>query len=420
MLFSAIICYITEILFKFSFYFLDIFELDKILNKPKISELNVPTPSASYFPALTGLRAIAAYLVFIHHFNPYTSFQHESNTIGYWAYSVCNELYVGVTIFFCLSGFLIAHRYITRVELSAKWFFFYFRNRIARIYPLYFLLTVIIFLICYLNPQSEFIGPYNIFISTREVFLMFFLNVTFLRGYSDIIKFTGIAQGWSLTVEETFYLIAPLILWWVKGRKARLSIILIVFIMVGFVLVKIFALIPVLGVMRSNTFMLSYTFFGRCFEFISGIFLAMKMNSLQILKNKAPYTYIGLILMCVSIVLLCLARGSHEFGISTYKGISVNNIFLAIATAIFLCGLIVERSVIQRILSLQFVQLLGKSSYAFYLIHVGVVDLWFEKSFSLSYLGKFIVLNIAALALYKFVEEPVNSFIRNRLNYIPA
>jgi len=36
-------------------------------------------------------------------------------------------------------------------------------------------------------------------------------NLTFLRGYSSRLKFTGIGAGWSLTVEETFYFLAPLI-----------------------------------------------------------------------------------------------------------------------------------------------------------------------------------------------------------------
>ena len=388
-----------------------------MLNKPTISELSISTQSASYFPALTGLRAIAAYLVFLHHFNPFIPFQHESNTIGYWAYSICNELYVGVTIFFCLSGFLIAHRYINRIEFSVRWFFAYFRNRVARIYPLYFLLTLVTFLVCFLNPNSEYIGPYNIFKSSREVLLMFFLNISFLRGFSDIIKFTGIAQGWSLTVEETFYLVAPFVLWWVKGRESKIYILLILFIIIGFALVRIFAVIPLLGVMRSDMFMLSYTFFGRCFEFLAGIFLAMKLNSLRIFKNKSLYTYFGLLLMCISVVALCLTRGIHEFGISTYEGILVNNFFLAASTTIFILGLIIEQSAIQRILSLQFLQLLGKSSYAFYLIHVGVINLWLDKNFNLSDLGRFLVLNVVSIGLYKLVEEPVNSLVRKKINY---
>ncbi len=44
----------------------------------------------------------------------------------------------------------------------------------------------------------------------------FFLNITFLRGFIESEKFSLVAQGWSLTVEETFYLIAPMIFFLLK------------------------------------------------------------------------------------------------------------------------------------------------------------------------------------------------------------
>jgi peptidoglycan/LPS O-acetylase OafA/YrhL len=38
------------------------------------------------------------------------------------------------------------------------------------------------------------------------------LNLTFLRSFFEEFLFTGVAQGWMLTVEETFYFLAPLLL----------------------------------------------------------------------------------------------------------------------------------------------------------------------------------------------------------------
>jgi peptidoglycan/LPS O-acetylase OafA/YrhL len=54
-------------------------------------------------PALTGVRQIAAFMVVVNHLCPETKIVGIDNFI--------KELNVGVTIFFVLSGFLIAYRY---------------------------------------------------------------------------------------------------------------------------------------------------------------------------------------------------------------------------------------------------------------------------------------------------------------------
>ena len=55
-----------------------------------------------YFPALTGLRAIAAYMVFFHHFNFFSQFGESLLS------RMVNEFYAGVSVFFVLSGFRAA------------------------------------------------------------------------------------------------------------------------------------------------------------------------------------------------------------------------------------------------------------------------------------------------------------------------
>jgi hypothetical protein len=68
----------------------------------KQSELPV---EANYFQALTGVRAIAAWLVFFHHYNPF-SIERFGSVINQFV----QEFHVGVSVFFVLSGFLITHR----------------------------------------------------------------------------------------------------------------------------------------------------------------------------------------------------------------------------------------------------------------------------------------------------------------------
>ena len=139
----------------------------------------------NYFNALTGLRAIAAYMVYAHHFNPIPK--------NYVLWNIVNEMHIGVTIFFVLSGFLIAYRYFDSSNFNFR---NYIINRFARIYPMYFILTTLTFLpLLYHDINNLHIYIYNI---------------SMLRGFFENFLFSGVAQGWSLTVELTFYLLAPI------------------------------------------------------------------------------------------------------------------------------------------------------------------------------------------------------------------
>src|SRR5690606_34174966 len=97
-----------------------------IINPFKMATL---ITNEKYFKPLTGVRAIAAFMVYLHHFNPIT----QNNNFKY-PYLFINEFHVGVTLFFVLSGFLIAYRYSEMNNFSFK---NYFVNRFARIYPMY-------------------------------------------------------------------------------------------------------------------------------------------------------------------------------------------------------------------------------------------------------------------------------------------
>ena len=109
------------------------------LPKPSSKQLN--QISKAYLPALTGVRAVAAYLVFLHHFNPF-----QSAGTAQLLHRIVLELHIGVAIFFVLSGFLITLRYSNSTQWTWRWWGTYLRNRFARIYPMYFLLTCAFFL----------------------------------------------------------------------------------------------------------------------------------------------------------------------------------------------------------------------------------------------------------------------------------
>ncbi|EHQ28409.1 acyltransferase family protein [Mucilaginibacter paludis] len=383
----------------------------------------------NYIPALTGVRALAAYLVFVSHFG-YVFDEYFPHSVQRFF----REFHIGVTIFFVLSGFLIAFRYYDNFSLNKDWFKKYLKNRVARIYPMYAILTLGAFVYYFFSHDQSIVA------GTGHPVLMFLMNITFIRGFFDQLKFTGIAQGWSLTVEECFYFSAPFMFYFAKkyGKPYLQPFMITGF---GFLLVLMFRNLNWYGFFGNFTFLMLFTFLGRCFEFFTGIMLALYIRKNGLANNhKFKFTYLGfvLIFVCVWIMSVLPVLPGLAFGQQHPLGIITNNYLLAISIAIFFYGLITEDgTVLKRILSNKFVELLGKSSYIFYLIHLGYVynmlnfsvnwlndavfklyDQWgvdwvspFQNE-QLNLLYLFVVLNGIAIILFKNIEEPVNHYIR--------
>jgi len=381
-----------------------------------------------YIPALTGVRAIAAWLVFFHHYN--------RGDFPYPVFRLLNEFHIGVSLFFALSGFLICLRYYEHIKVSGPWFARYMQNRIARIYPMYFLLTVATF--AYAHYAGHTGSIYNGF---HHPLTLLLLNLSFLRGFFDNLKFTGIAQGWSLTVEECFYLLAPFFFILIKKKKESIVYLPLLLLLIGIVMVAIFSRVNFYGFYGNYRFMFLYTFTGRCIEFFTGIGLAIIVLKGREWKARLPlFTISGVIAIGICLGALSAIPLTNElkFGVYHPFGIFTNNLLLPVSVALLFYGLIKEPSILRRILSSGFMQLLGKSSYIFYLIHIGfiaiIVNSWGEKlsdglqnwldghnytwlsqhfSFNLLFLAFiFVALNIISILLFKLIEEPMNKLIR--------
>jgi peptidoglycan/LPS O-acetylase OafA/YrhL len=260
-----------------------------------------------------------------------------------------------------------------------------------------------------------------------------------LRGFFYQFWNTGIAQGWSLTVEECFYFSAPVI-FLIAKKYHKFYIQPVVITLFAITMVLIFRHVNFHGFFGNFTFVMLYTFFGRCFEFFVGVQLAR-----YLLKNgftrtrKINFTYTGfvLIFVCVLVMALQPVISPWPAGLETPAGIITNNYFLCIAVALFFYGILTEATVFKKFLALPFIELLGKSSYIFYLIHLGWIytllhsgfntlndatnglyDKWgvdWHSPFEYDWLNLiyiFIVLNAVSVTLFKLIEEPLNHYIR--------
>lgn len=216
-----------------------------------------------YRPEIDGLRAIAVISVIFYHFLP------EFFNFGY----------LGVDIFFVISGYLIT--YIIFQELKKKNFSFtnFYCKRIRRLFPALIttLFIIYIFSIFILLPEElEELGK-HIFSST-----FFFQNFNLFNeiGYfNSEAKVKPLLHLWSLSVEEQFYLIWPIFLFYIlinyRSHFFKILIILILLSLISRLGLSIVSNDQI-KIDNFNFYMIS----GRMYEFLAGAILVnFKLNS---------------------------------------------------------------------------------------------------------------------------------------------
>ena len=362
-----------------------------------------------YFPALTGIRAIAALMVFFTHANPFE----DHKLTQKWAYVFVHQGHFGVPIFFVLSGFLIATRYIGRIKPTYQWWRKYMQNRVARIYPLYFLLTAFTFLVYEVNSSYDFLSLWSTYKIINKI-VIGVLNFTFLRGFFANYFFSGISQGWSLTAEETFYVLAPVILLSVAGRYWRLLLWVVGLLGTGLLLVVIFSPLsrPLRGLFGSVEFMFQWTFFGHVLEFALGIGLAMFAAREKRTSRPGVWATYGGLLWIVSCAAFVATMELWPALISAeHLKVLTINFLLPPGIGLLFYGLLRESTAVRRVLETKTFDLLGRSSYAFYLLHLGVLSVLLFKLRS-PILVNLVVTTLLSIVLFKLVEEPLHRRIR--------
>jgi peptidoglycan/LPS O-acetylase OafA/YrhL len=143
-------------------------------------------------------------------------------------------LIISVDLFFVISGYLI-----TRTQTAAVSVRSFYASRIRRMFPalLIVLITALIFGVMNLEPTSLTTLGKEIFAS--GLFLQNFWLASQI-GYFDVASFEKpLLHLWTLSIEEQFYLIWPLILWYLNKFKAEKSFFLVFGLMTIFLLVTL-------------------------------------------------------------------------------------------------------------------------------------------------------------------------------------
>lgn len=182
----------------------------------------LPVTKRPYFPALDGLRALAVLSVFFFHY--------AAELVPPWL----RFGWVGVDVFFVLSGFLITGILFDSRDAEKRWSDFYIR-RTLRIFPLFYGVLLVLVLT---TPFAHWSWSWS-WLSLPGYF--FNLMPAAIAGHpgqtQGVLRATRnhhtegtlvFVHFWTLCVEEQFYLIWPAVVFWVRDRRMLLRIIAVV------------------------------------------------------------------------------------------------------------------------------------------------------------------------------------------------
>jgi peptidoglycan/LPS O-acetylase OafA/YrhL len=296
-----------------------------------------------YREDITGLRGLAVLLVLLFHYFP------ESFPSGY----------LGVDIFFVISGFVISKILLTEIsmmgEINLKNFF---SKRIKRLLPslVIILLASNLFAFFYYLPDEMYSHAKQIIASA--FYVQNFLMLSEVGYFNLEAKLKPLLHLWSLSVEAQFYIAMPLI-FMVLAKKIKLLI---------YTLIIIFflSLFVVIATYDSYSDILFYVPFTRAWEFLAGSFVAFiqsKMDSTKPLQknNKTFLANAGYIFSFTSIGLIALIQTkSVEFPITA--------VFFVVLFTTYMLS-IPNGFVQQWVLRSKLFIFLGRISYALYLWH---------------------------------------------------
>ena len=320
--------------------------------------------------------------------------------------------YVGVDIFFVISGYLIIGQIEADVAAGRFSFLDFAARRALRILPA-FLLVMITVLVLVSTVFLQF--DYDDFSDSFLQSALMFSNHYFLsqQGYFDKAAFTRpLLHMWSLSVEEQFYLVAPLAIVTLYAATRRLSeraARRVRDVTAAVVALASFAACIVLtyGVSHNVAF---YVMPARGWEFILGGNAAAAAPLLR----RCPGRVIDLAALAG---VAAIAFAVVSFDAATYYPTFRAAFPVLGTTAIIACGIAAPGNIVARALSVPPMVAIGLVSYAWYLWHWPLLSFLRTSDFTDTDLRK--ALGAAALALmlaaltYRFVEWPIRAWRRS-------
>lgn len=334
----------------------------------KINFLPIVNHSLKYNPSIDGLRGVAVLLVLLFHIWP------EIFSFGY----------VGVDIFFVLSGYLITQIIYSNLEHNKFSIIKFYRNRIRRIFPalIIVLLSSIILGYIFLYPMElKSLGQH---IKSSAFFYENFRLASEVGYWDEAAQLKPLLHFWSLAIEEQFYIFWPLILFLLF--KFGLNS-----VKAFFVVCLLFFLLPL--IFEIDKF---YNIISRAWELAFGGFTFVFANKYKfILGVVGKYRIIFYILF-----VLAIAFSYENSSFSTFKT------FCIIFSSCLLVLALSYSSARYEIFSNKFLVFVGLISYPLYLWHYMIISYGHILGVDIAKFGIYIILISVFLSyiVYRFVE----------------
>lgn len=289
-----------------------------------------------YRPEIDGLRAIAVLAVIFYH-------------AGFLGFS---GGYVGVDIFFVISGFLITSIIMRDLTTGRFSFAHFYERRARRILPALFLVMAVSFPFAWLLLMPNQMDDYAQSMASIPFFvsnIFFFLKSGYFEQASEL---KPLIHSWSLAVEEQYYIVFPFILLLIwPWKTAKIYIVIFAIILLSLICAEWLKNYNE----SANFFLLP----SRMWELGIGALLAIYLKG----RDNKPYG--AEILSCLGIVMICGAV--FLFNAHTPHP-SLVTLVPVIGTALIIYAAR-EGTFVYKLLSLRGIVVLGLMSYSAYLWH---------------------------------------------------
>ncbi|KXF52004.1 hypothetical protein AXA44_11280 [Rhodococcus sp. SC4] len=352
----------------------------------------------SMIPTLTGLRAIAALWVVIEHFRqPLYALVPVTERLRQWI----EPGFLGVEIFFILSGFIIAYQYGERLSaFTPTAYRRYVQARFARIYPVH-LITLLMVTVLVVGASIA-----SVKLNSAENYstVSFLGNLLMLQGFSAVGAWNG--PAWSITCEFAAYLAFPLLaIWIVRFRSSRTAFtVAAVTLTAGTT-----AVITYLLIVNDSPTADWMPWLRIAFEFTAGTLLYTGWRLCRKTRS-VRWDWIAAVGFGTAAVILYFVP----------HGTAWTFIVLPLL-AMFVVGCAGASGVVQTFLGTRVMQWGGRISYSLYMVHFIVLNIggkllsWNEFTDAALFvrlgvvLAYFAVAVVAADLLYRTIEEPART-----------
>lgn len=375
-----------------------------------------------YYRCFDGLRAVAVILVFLIHYAIF--FGSDPLDFSQWGW-------IGVDLFFVLSGFLITGILYDTVDLPHFFKDFYIR-RALRIFPLFYGFFALVFLLRpLLHLQWDrslasfvfYIG--NLVTAHANLAVSNPTIIQVAKPGTQPHEILNIGHLWSLCVEEQFYLVWPAVVWLVRDRRKllRLSVALIV----ATLLLRCGLRVHLNPKMDHYPLLFVWSTYTRFDTLLWGACLALWLRGNEISRHTLRRTAHCLFFTALPVFFIGFAWSMHRHPDTLFltDGFvdTVGFTLLGIAASGVVLRSLDETGWLARFLQIPPLQWLGKRSYGFYFLHS--FPLVFLKRITEVHpklglpvaLAGFVLTSAAAAISFKFYETP---FLRLKARWAPT